>query len=442
MPQIGGEVLNELCSRFLINIPDEEKVDPVRVCFQIEQAHWFYVDYLCRGENACSLREFMSAIFAHCPFLRPYSPQVTEVMGKWRQYKSGVPLFGAILVNEACSEVLLVQGYYAKSSWGFPKGKLNENESPAQCAVREVLEEVGYDISHKINTAPFTVRRMADSNLGLFLITGVETNFNFFPQTRNEIRRIQWFPIDSLPCNKNDTSIANFGFNPRCFFMVFPFVTFIKRYTSSAWQGGFNGARRVRSVPRLTDKRRRKQRALKALTCHHYPRVRTSSFYASSSDELNETPTLARAQQSLLRINPRKLFDSPEGEEATTVVAKCESLPLTSTVLISHHRTVEVSSDGVNGVDGRVPPSETKMESNECATYIKVVVAGEGKQTTLPRRTAPRINLAKAWQQVNLKWEAIWENLLAVRLETTVAPSGSSSSASQEESTSEVSSDA
>ena len=32
-------------SRFLINIPVEEKEDMVRLCFQIELAHWFYLDF-------------------------------------------------------------------------------------------------------------------------------------------------------------------------------------------------------------------------------------------------------------------------------------------------------------------------------------------------------------------------------------------------------------
>ena len=36
------------------------------------------------------------------------------------------------------------QGYYAKNSWGFPKGKKNETEDTARCAGREVFEETAY----------------------------------------------------------------------------------------------------------------------------------------------------------------------------------------------------------------------------------------------------------------------------------------------------------
>ncbi|CDW52059.1 DCP2 and NUDIX domain containing protein [Trichuris trichiura] len=409
---IRREVLTELCSRFLMNIPDEEKVDPVRVCFQIEQAHWFYVDFFCGGECSCSLREFMSAIFAHCPFLRPYAPQVTDVMGRWRAYKSGVPLFGAILVNESLSEVLLVQGYYAKSSWGFPKGKINENESPEECAVREVLEEVGYDISHKIAAAPFAIRRLADSNLGLFLIRGVEANFRFLPQTRNEIRRIKWFPIDSLPCNRNDTSIADFGFNPRGFFMVFPFVRFIKKYTTSVQQAMLNGIQQIWASARVTDGRKRRKRRRKCLTAH--PRMDNESLLTISDEESIETSALLKAEQLLHHIQPQKLFCSPKQEEA---ISNSDSSPETNTT--QTNSSVELSMEDY--LDTTLALTEETMENElvtECANEVK---------EALPHRTAPKIRLAKAWQHVSLNWKSVLESLQSVTLESANEEHSSSS---------------
>ncbi|KHJ97440.1 Dcp2, box A domain protein, partial [Oesophagostomum dentatum] len=49
-PKIPHEVLQDLTFRFLANIPDEEKSDKVRMCFQVELAHWFYVDFYCKQE--------------------------------------------------------------------------------------------------------------------------------------------------------------------------------------------------------------------------------------------------------------------------------------------------------------------------------------------------------------------------------------------------------
>jgi mRNA-decapping enzyme subunit 2 len=40
-----AEVLDDLCSRFIINLPKEELESFDRLCFQIEAAHWFYLDF-------------------------------------------------------------------------------------------------------------------------------------------------------------------------------------------------------------------------------------------------------------------------------------------------------------------------------------------------------------------------------------------------------------
>ncbi|KAI6136628.1 hypothetical protein F5141DRAFT_1208952 [Pisolithus sp. B1] len=44
------EVLEDLSSRFLLNLPEEELSSLERICFQVEQAHWFYEDFV-REQN-------------------------------------------------------------------------------------------------------------------------------------------------------------------------------------------------------------------------------------------------------------------------------------------------------------------------------------------------------------------------------------------------------
>lgn len=34
------------CSRFIINVPEAELSSVERICFQVEQAHWFYEDFI------------------------------------------------------------------------------------------------------------------------------------------------------------------------------------------------------------------------------------------------------------------------------------------------------------------------------------------------------------------------------------------------------------
>lgn len=124
-------------------------------------------------------------------------------------------------------QVLLVQGFWSKSSWGFPKGKVNEGEDPARCAVREVLEETGYDISQMISATKFLETTVNDQLTRLYIITGVPHHTKFIPRTRNEIRAVQWFSIADLPTNKKDAlTKSRVGFGSSSFFMVFPFVRF------------------------------------------------------------------------------------------------------------------------------------------------------------------------------------------------------------------------
>lgn len=40
----------------------------------------------------------------------------------------------------------MVQGYLAKSGWGFPKGKVNKEEAPHDCAAREVSTAVSSSV--------------------------------------------------------------------------------------------------------------------------------------------------------------------------------------------------------------------------------------------------------------------------------------------------------
>lgn len=65
-------------------------------------------------------------------------------------------------MDDSLEQILLVQGYWSKGSWGFPKGKINENEKPHKCAAREVHEETGFDCSHMINKKMFLERRVGD----------------------------------------------------------------------------------------------------------------------------------------------------------------------------------------------------------------------------------------------------------------------------------------
>ncbi|KAI1239672.1 m7GpppN-mRNA hydrolase, partial [Lamprotornis superbus] len=161
------------------------------------------------------------------------SEDVQKVLEEWKEYKMGVPTYGAIILDETLENVLLVQGYLAKSGWGFPKGKVNKEEAPHDCAAREVLEETGFDIKDYICKEDYIELRINDQLARLYIIPGVPKNTKFNPKTRREIRNIEWFSIDKLPCHRNDmTPKSKLGLAPNKFFMAIPFIRPLREWIS------------------------------------------------------------------------------------------------------------------------------------------------------------------------------------------------------------------
>ncbi|XP_053668122.1 m7GpppN-mRNA hydrolase [Anopheles marshallii] len=239
------DIMDDLASRFIINVPEEERKNLIRICFQMELAHWFYLDFYCaESKHKCGIKQFAQQMFKHVPFLQPHWPNVDTVLEDWKQYKLTVPTYGAILLSEDMKHVLLVQSFWAKSSWGFPKGKINENEEPANCAIREVYEETGYDISKLIVPTEYIDVIINYQFTRLYLVPGVPLTTVFMPKTRNEIKCCEWFPVDVLPVTKHDNIVkGNHNLSGNSFFMILPFVKRLKKWLESYHTGkGGKGA--------------------------------------------------------------------------------------------------------------------------------------------------------------------------------------------------------
>jgi mRNA-decapping enzyme subunit 2 len=147
--------------------------------------------------------EFSNELFKRFDFLQPYLPMVENNIEKFKDYKSLVPVCGGILVNKNRTKLLLVQGYSkSRSTWTFPKGKINKNESEEDCAIRELKEEIGYDISDKIESSKFvTFYAEKKKKIKLFVIENVPENTIFQTQTRKEIGNIAWHTIEDIQKN-------------------------------------------------------------------------------------------------------------------------------------------------------------------------------------------------------------------------------------------------
>lgn len=95
------------------------------------------------------LKIFAKNLLNICPVLNTLD--AFEAYHKFNKYKATIPVRGAIILNEKMTKVLMVKGCGPKPSWGFPRGKIQKDEPDYKCAIREVKEEIGFDISPHLN---------------------------------------------------------------------------------------------------------------------------------------------------------------------------------------------------------------------------------------------------------------------------------------------------
>lgn len=138
------------------------------------------------------------------------------------------------MLNQSLEKCVLVQPFLSRTSWGFPKGKVNKDESAFDCAVREVLEETGFDMRFYADPDNYFEHNFQDHQVRLYIVPGVPEKTVFRPHTRGEIGDIQWFYVSNLPTHKKDTvSRENLGLNPNAFYMVMPFVKNLRKWIAT-----------------------------------------------------------------------------------------------------------------------------------------------------------------------------------------------------------------
>ncbi|KAL2002498.1 hypothetical protein VTN02DRAFT_6673 [Thermoascus thermophilus] len=233
--------LDDLCVRFIINLPREELESVERICFQVEEAQWFYEDFIRPLDPALpslSLKAFAMRIFQHCPLMSQWSHyHHITAFSEFLAYKTRVPVRGAILLNEAMDEVVLVKGWKKGANWSFPRGKINKDEKDIDCAIREVYEETGFDIREAGLVADekdikYIEITMREQHMRLYVFRGVPMDTHFEPRTRKEISKIEWYKLSELPTLKKSkyhdekTAVTN----ANKFYMVAPFLHPLKKW--------------------------------------------------------------------------------------------------------------------------------------------------------------------------------------------------------------------
>ncbi|KAK1750658.1 hypothetical protein QBC47DRAFT_91573 [Echria macrotheca] len=233
--------LDDLCVRFIINLPREDLSSVSRICFQVEEAQWFYEDFIRPLDPtlpSMTLRNFCLRIFQHCPLLSSFSVENhMRAFDEFLQYKIRVPVRGAILLNEAMDSTVLVKGWKKGASWSFPRGKINKDEDDLDCAIREVYEETGFDIREaglvpRDDEVKYIEIMMREQDIRLYVFRDIPMDTVFQPKTRKEISKIQWYKLSELPAfrKKGNNQGGDAGMNANQFYMVAPFLVQLKKW--------------------------------------------------------------------------------------------------------------------------------------------------------------------------------------------------------------------
>ena len=245
------DVLDDLAMRFVVNCPQEEQESFERLLFQVEAAFWFYEDQYREiwphAFPSLTMLTFSQRMFASCPLLQPFEHRAKEIYHAFTTYKLQIPTCGGMLLNSNCTKLvrairlhtrhlhrvckpratkphlsprqLLVKSWKG-TNWGFPKGKIDKDEEKVSCATREVLEEVGYDISERVDPAVYIETQWQQQTIRLYIVPGVPDDFPFETRTKKEIGEIAWHKIKELPSEKGEKGK---------FWMVVPFVNKLRR---------------------------------------------------------------------------------------------------------------------------------------------------------------------------------------------------------------------
>ena len=103
-------------------------------------------------------------------------------------------------------QILLIQPK-GHLEWGFIKGKIDSDETKAECAIRECLEETNI-IVDEIYLEHFFEQENKRKDVGIFLVDCCNLDLSNIILEKREVQKIEFFDIkEQIKINKNQEYI-------------------------------------------------------------------------------------------------------------------------------------------------------------------------------------------------------------------------------------------
>jgi len=106
---------------------------------------------------------------------------------------------------------LVVRGKWS-GIWSFPKGRMNDDESEEVCAIREVQEETGINITLKELDNKDNLK-IGRNTYFIINVNNIDEYNTFDIKDKYEVDLVEWKTFDELKnmsCNKDIRSILNY----------------------------------------------------------------------------------------------------------------------------------------------------------------------------------------------------------------------------------------
>ena len=221
------KILQTLKLQYFSDVTVISQANFLDVMRQLERAHWFFQDNYVKKDQTSyifqksAFEAFIDKCLSGLNIDKTVKFDVKDMVGYYYNHRHSLPVFGAILLNPNLTEILLVKG--KGRSWSFPGGKFEKGEDAngVKCAIREVKEEVGIDISKLIDTNYKIEKNLFKSDAykknstgkprkiynkrTLYIIQKVDKTSIDETRSNNEIKQIKWWSLKDLydPENKN-----------------------------------------------------------------------------------------------------------------------------------------------------------------------------------------------------------------------------------------------
>ena len=203
------KVLEEIAVRFFINTPPEllSCLEDLKVL--MTESFWYIQDIYKNiltpktsslySHGKMSQERFIKGLVSLIPPL-----QNVDVHSIISNSYSKAPVCGCIIIDQTLTQIF-IQKSIAQDAYGFPKGKQRQNESSIDTALRETLEETGWDVSPYIYP---DITFKTTKNFTFYLVAGFPIQ-EAHPLVRNESCGMKWIPLSDLQSTRFIRTISS-----------------------------------------------------------------------------------------------------------------------------------------------------------------------------------------------------------------------------------------